>query len=152
HPVAPDDVRRLLRHVDGEPHRLLRPRARHDGDRRPEGHGLVRVPLPEHVRHAPPLPGDDEGAQRAGRPHGLHHPRQRGRRRALPAEGHLMTADESLAKKVEEKKEAELAEEVATEEEMKESPAEKKEALGQGDIPASPYAGDATGEKKKKKK
>jgi ABC-type multidrug transport system ATPase subunit len=63
-----------------------------------------------------------------------------------------MTADESLAKKVEEKKEAELAEEVATEEGMKESPAEKKEALGQGDIPASPYAGDTTGEKKKKKK
>jgi ABC-type multidrug transport system ATPase subunit len=62
-----------------------------------------------------------------------------------------MTAEESTAK-VEEKKQEELAEEVATEEGMKESPAEKKEALGQGDIPASPYAGDATGEKKKKKR
>jgi ABC-type multidrug transport system ATPase subunit len=63
-----------------------------------------------------------------------------------------MAADESLAKKVEEKKEDELAEEVATEEGMKESPTEKKEALGQGEVPPSPYAGDTTGEKKKKKK
>jgi ABC-type multidrug transport system ATPase subunit len=57
-----------------------------------------------------------------------------------------------MAADKEEAKEEELAEEAATSEGMKESKAEKKEAIEGGDVPPSPYAGDATGEKKKKKK